>query len=273
MPGLAALSLDHFQAEALRLREESDLARDALAQQRGRMAELELAARELESFSSSVSHDLRAPLRVVDGFARLLKEDFGHGLDRVAHDHLNRILSAATRMNAMIDALLKLARVSSEPVEPARVDVSALARQLCDEFAAQYPEREVSVSIQPGMSAQGDRVLLGIALQNLIGNAWKYTAHTDAGRIEVDCRVDDGVTVYRVSDNGAGFDMRFADRLFRVFQRLHSASDFPGTGVGLATVARIVRRHHGRVWAQSEPGKGARFQFTVGETGSQREAR
>lgn len=265
MPGLAALSLDHFQAEASRLREQAEGARQALDAQRARIAELEVSARELRSFSSSVSHDLRAPLRVIDGFARLLKEDFGHTLDRVAHDHVNRILAAATRMNSMIDAMLRLARVSSEPVQTGPVDLSTLAREVNDEIALQYAERAVAVTIQPGMVANGDRVLLGVALQNLIGNAWKYTARTEGARIDVDAFERDGTTVYRVSDNGAGFDMRFADRLFRVFQRLHSATDFPGTGVGLATVARIVQRHHGRVWAESEPGRGARFLFTLGD--------
>lgn len=165
----------------------------------------------------------------------------------------------------MIDAMLRLARVSSEPVQTGPVDLSTLAREVNDEIALQYAERAVAVTIQPGMVANGDRVLLGVALQNLIGNAWKYTARTEGARIDVDAFERDGTTVYRVSDNGAGFDMRFADRLFRVFQRLHSATDFPGTGVGLATVARIVQRHHGRVWAESEPGRGARFLFTLGD--------
>lgn len=269
MPLLAALSLDRLPAEAAHLRAERARIDRLLDAQQSRIRDLELAARELESFSASVSHDLRAPLRVVDGFARLLKEDFGHTFDRVAHDHVNRIASAAARMNRMIDALLKLAQVSSEPIASDPVDLSALARQVVDELQGQDPDRSALFVIEPGLTARGDRVLLRILLENLLGNAWKYTSRCQRAEIAFGAQREPGCTVFTITDNGAGFDMRFADRLFRVFQRLHSAGEFPGTGVGLATAARIVRRHRGRIWADSTPGTGARFHFTLDEAGSQ----
>ncbi len=268
MPLLAALSLDRLPAEALHLRSERARIERLLDAQQSRIRDLEIAARELESFSASVSHDLRAPLRVVDGFARLLKDDFGHTFDRVAHDHVDRITSAAARMNRMIDALLKLARVSSEPIESEPVDLSALARQVVDELQAEDPQRSALVSIEPGLTTRGDRVLLRILLENLIGNAWKYTGRCARAEISFGARREAGSTVFTVSDNGAGFDARFADRLFQVFQRLHGADEFPGTGVGLATAARIVKRHRGRIWADSVPGEGARFHFTLDEAGA-----
>jgi signal transduction histidine kinase len=261
----AALSIDYFHAETERLREQAGSAHRLLSEQSARLSELEQASRELESFSYTVSHDLRAPLRVVDGFARILKDDFSASLDPTGHDHLNRILTAASRMNQMIDSLLSLARVSSQPIVPGPVDLSLLAQQIVDELRSQEPQRRVEVSIARSIVASGDRTLLRIVLENLLSNAWKYTGRTDPATIEFDCVRDGASTVYRVSDNGAGFDMRFADRLFGTFQRLHSANEFPGTGVGLATAARIVQRHRGRIWAESAPGEGARFHFTLNE--------
>ncbi len=262
----AALSIDYFHAETARLREQAGAAHRLVAEQSARLHELEQASRELESFSYTVSHDLRAPLRVVDGFARILKEDFSASLDRVAHDHLNRILTAASRMNQMIDSLLSLARVSSQPIVPGPVDLSRTAQQIVDELRSQDPGRDVEVRVAPSVVVSGDRTLLRIVLENLLGNAWKYTGRAEHAVIEFDCQRQGSAVVYRVIDNGAGFDMRFADRLFGAFQRLHSANDFPGTGVGLATVARIVQRHHGRVWAESSPGAGASFYFTLNES-------
>jgi signal transduction histidine kinase len=262
----AALSIDYFHAETARLREQAGAAHRLVAEQSARLHELEQASRELESFSYTVSHDLRAPLRVVDGFARILKEDFSASLDRIGHDHLNRILTAASRMNQMIDSLLSLARVSSQPIVPGPVDLSRMAQQIIDELRSQDPGRSVEILIAPSVVASGDRTLLRIVLENLLGNAWKYTGRAEQALIEFDCQRQGAVVVYRVLDNGAGFDMRFADRLFGAFQRLHSPNDFPGTGVGLATVARIVQRHHGRVWAESSPGAGASFYFTLNES-------
>jgi signal transduction histidine kinase len=221
------------------------------------------AAREQESFSYTVSHDLRAPLRVVDGFARILKEDYGGVLDKIGHDHLDRVLGAAARMNHMIDALLNLSQLSSRPLARQPVNLSQLAGFVVDDLRRSAPERSVDVHIEPGMTTQGDPTLLRMALENLLGNAWKYTARTAEPRIGFERTEHDGGFAYTVHDNGAGFDMRFADRLFGVFQRLHSASEFEGTGVGLASVRRIVQRHHGEIWAESEVGRGARFHFTL----------
>ena len=220
-------------------------------------------AADQESFIYSVSHDLRAPIRVVEGFARILKEDYGRFLDRIGNDHTDRILAAAARMNSMIDALLALSRLQSQPLKRQPVDLSQLAHYILEDLRREHPERGVDVAIEPGLVAQGDPTLMRIAMENLIGNAWKYSAQAALTRIELRREFAAGKTTYVVADNGAGFDMRFADRLFGVFQRLHSAKDFQGTGVGLASVRRIIRRHGGDIWAQSEVGKGARFYFTL----------
>ncbi|WKB54460.1 sensor histidine kinase [Eleftheria terrae] len=227
--------------------------------------ERQAVERELESFSYTVSHDLRAPIRVVEGFTKILKEDYGRALDRIGNDHLDRVLGAAARMNGMIDALLALSQLSAKPVQQQPVNLTQLATYIIDDLKRQAPERLVDVRIQPGMTVQGDPMLLRVALDNLLGNAWKYSSKRDKAVIEFSSEDDGGRTVFRVRDNGAGFDMRFSDRLFGVFQRLHGASDFQGTGVGLATVQRIVRRHGGQIWAESEVGQGASFFFTLGE--------
>jgi signal transduction histidine kinase len=221
-------------------------------------------AAEHASFSYTVSHDLRAPLRVVEGFTRIVKEDYGRLLDRVGNDHLERVLAAAARMQHMIDAMLALAQLSAQPLARQPVDLSQLAAFVVDELARQAPDRTVDVRIEPGLTTRGDPTLLRIVLENLLGNAWKYTGKTPQPSIGFDSRLQDGRRVYAVHDNGAGFDMRFADRLFGVFQRLHSANDYQGTGVGLASVRRIVRRHGGDVWAEGEVGRGASFFFTLG---------
>lgn len=215
------------------------------------------------AFSYTVSHDLRAPVRVVEGFTRILKEDYGRLLDRVGNDHLDRVLGAAARMNAMIDALLGLAQLSSQPLARQPVNLSQLAGYVIDDLRRQQPQRRADIHIQPGLQAYGDPTLLRLVLENLLGNAWKYTGQREHAEIVFATDVQSGREAFVVRDNGAGFDMRFADRLFSVFQRLHSANDFPGTGVGLASVRRIVRRHGGDVWAESEIGQGARFYFTL----------
>ncbi len=218
---------------------------------------------EHAAFVYTASHDLRAPIRVVDGFARILKEDYGAQLDRIGNDHLDRVLAAAARMNQMIDALLSLSRLSSQPLARQTVDLSQMASWVVDELQREAPEREVKVHIANGLCANGDPTLLRMLLDNLIGNAWKYCAKTAAAEIRFEQTARPGGLAFVVSDNGVGFDMRFAERLFGVFQRLHSASDFPGNGVGLASVRRIVRRHGGEVWADGEVGRGARFYFTL----------
>jgi signal transduction histidine kinase len=217
---------------------------------------------ERESFSYTVSHDLRAPIRVVEGFTKIVKEDYGSVLDRVGHDHLDRVLGAAARMNSMIDALLALSRLSTQPLVRQPVNLSQLAGFVGDDLRRLWPDREIAFEVMPGMHVLGDPTLLRVVLENLLGNAWKYSAGRKPARIAFERSAAEPAT-YTVRDNGAGFDMRFADRLFGVFQRLHSASDFPGTGVGLASVRRIVRRHGGEIWAESEPDKGAAFHFTL----------
>jgi light-regulated signal transduction histidine kinase (bacteriophytochrome) len=220
-------------------------------------------AAEHAAFSYTVSHDLRAPIRVVEGFGRILKEDYGASLDRVGRDHLDRVMAAAARMNQMIDALLSLSRLSTQPLARQPVNLSQMAGWVIDDLKRGSPDRDVAVTIAPGMVAQGDPTLLRMALENLLGNAWKYSAKVPHAVIRFEPFQSGGRAGYRVSDNGAGFDMRFADRLFGVFQRLHSSSDFQGTGVGLASVQRIVRRHGGDIWAEGEVGQGARFHFTL----------
>ena len=217
-----------------------------------------------EAFSYTVSHDLRAPIRVVEGFTKILKEDYGRLLDRVGNDHLDRVLGAAARMNSMIDALLALSQLSTRPLSRQPVNLSQLVGYIVDDLRRQSPERRVMVHIEPGLQTQGDATLLRVALENLLSNAWKYTARCREPRIWFEAAEHEGRPAFAVRDNGAGFDMRFADRLFGVFQRLHSASDFQGTGVGLASVRRIMRRHGGDVWAEGEVDRGARFVFWIG---------
>ncbi|HEX4584452.1 MAG TPA: ATP-binding protein [Burkholderiaceae bacterium] len=257
-----ALNADRGAALQARI---SQLEADNLA----RTQRHELAVRELDSFAYSVSHDLRAPLRVIDGFAQIVLEDYGERLDALGREHLKRILAAAGRMNSMIDTLLSMSRMTGRELQFERVDLSETARQLAEELKATAPARTVEIAVQPGLSIEGDRTLLRLVLQNLLGNAFKFSAKTRDARIEFGRRAD-GDHAFFVRDNGAGFDMRFADRLFGAFQRLHSQSEFAGTGVGLATVQRIVRRHRGRIWAESEPGKGATFFFTMWEPAASR---
>ena len=217
---------------------------------------------ERESFSYTVSHDLRAPIRVVEGFTKIVKEDYGSVLDRVGHDHLDRVLGAAARMNSMIDALLALSKLSSQPLTRQPVNLSQLATFVADDLRRLWPERQVTLEVMADMEVTGDPTLLRVVLENLLGNAWKYTGRCGNANIRFE-RVDGDTPTFTISDNGAGFDMRFADRLFGVFQRLHSASEFPGTGIGLASVRRIIRRHGGHIWAEAELEHGARFHFTL----------
>ena len=218
---------------------------------------------EGEAFSFTLSHDLRAPIRVVEGFTRIVKEDYGKQLDRVGNDHLDRVLGAATRMNLMIDALLTLARLSQQPLARQRVNLSQLAGFVADDLRRSAPERDAQIDIEPLLTAWGDPTLLRLVLENLLSNAWKYCSRCPQTRISLSLVQQGDRAAFVVRDNGAGFDMRSADRLFGLFQRLHSASDFPGHGVGLASVRRIVQRHGGAIWAEAEPGVGATFYFTL----------
>ncbi len=229
---------------------------------RTRTAELEFVNQELEAFSYSVSHDLRAPLRAVDGFAQALAEDYESALDANGQDYLLRIRNGAQRMGVLIDDLLQLSRVTRSEVCKVEVCLSDLAAEIVNQLAAADPERQVTVVIMPGMTAAGDVQMLLIALTNLFDNAWKYTSRTEHATVEFAQAQQQGNTVFYIRDNGTGFDMRYAGKLFSAFQRLHG-SEFPGTGIGLATVQRIVHRHGGRVWAEAEPGVGATFYFTL----------
>jgi signal transduction histidine kinase len=225
-------------------------------------AELGRTNKELEAFSYSVSHDLRAPLRAIDGFSKMLLDRLGAQLDEEGRHYLDRVRAGTTRMGALIDDLLELSRITRATLRDEPVDLSAMARAIVEELRRREPARAVTVEIAPGLTVRGDRRLLNVALENLLGNAWKFTgkradAHLWFGR-EGDA--------FFVRDDGAGFDMAYADKLFAPFQRLHRASEFEGTGIGLATVQRVVARHGGRIWAQGAEGEGATFSFTIGET-------
>lgn len=226
---------------------------------------LTAANAELKSFSYTVSHDLRAPLRAIDGFASVLEEDCGAQLDALARGYLQRIRKAVARMNGLIGALLQLSQANQAKLAQRPVDLALLALSVVDTLRAAHPGRQVDLEIQPNLDSQGDWALLAVMLQNLIGNAWKYSSKQPSARIEIGAVQQDEETVFFVRDNGAGFDPAYADKLFSPFQRLHSSEEFEGNGVGLATVARIVHRHGGRIWADGKPGEGATFWFTLGK--------
>ncbi|MGA8232622.1 MAG: ATP-binding protein [Candidatus Acidiferrales bacterium] len=239
-------------------------AHDELEQRvRDRTAELAAANKELEAFSYSVSHDLRAPLRSIDGFSLALIEDYGTKLDQDGKDYLRRVRGASQRMSQLIDDMLNLARVTRRSMQRETVDLSALAKSIADDLSKEEPNRQVEFSIAEGLTADADSGLMKIAMQNLIGNAWKYTSAHDYARIEFGRTNQNGSSAYFVKDDGAGFDSRYVERLFGAFQRLHAATEFPGTGIGLATVQRIIHRHGGQVWAEGAVERGATFYFTL----------
>jgi light-regulated signal transduction histidine kinase (bacteriophytochrome) len=254
--------LDRAEEQARALRA-SELRLEARVAQRTQ--ELTVANRELESFSYSVSHDLRAPLRAVDGFSQALLEDEGERLSEDGRELAGRLRAAATRMGQLIDDLLNLSRFTRAELRHEPVDLSALAREVVEDLRRREPTREVEVSIAPDLKASGDARLLRVALENLLGNAWKFTSHRSGARISFSAEARDGQTRYCVRDNGAGFDMAYAGKLFSPFQRLHKPSEFPGTGIGLATVQRIIQRHGGHVHAEATVGGGASFCFTLEE--------
>lgn len=235
------------------------------ARVRARTAELEAANSELEAFSYSVSHDLRAPLRAIDGFARILAEEAGERLETHEREHLARIRSAAERMAVLIDAMIDLASVTRQPLQRETVDLSKLAEAVIRELHAESPEREVAVEITRDLVVNADPALMHVLLDNLLRNAWKFTSRTPDARIRFGARREGGRIVFQVEDNGAGFDMHYANKLFKPFQRLHAQHEFPGTGIGLATIHRIVGRHDGRIWVDAQPGAGARFSFVLGQ--------
>ena len=228
-----------------------------------RTAELERANRELETFAYSVSHDLRAPLRAVDGFSKLALDQYGERLDEQGRHYLERARAGAVRMGNLIDEILQLSRLSRWRFERTPVDLSAIAREIVAELNDADPGRVVAVEIQDGVRADADLELVRNVLQNLLANAYKFTSKTETARVRFGATEQDGVQVYFVADNGAGFDMAHARRLFGLFQRLHSDSEFPGDGIGLATVARAIRRHDGEIWAQGAVDRGATFSFSL----------
>jgi PAS domain S-box-containing protein len=228
-----------------------------------RTAQLEAANKELEAFAYSVSHDLRAPLRSIDGFSQALLEDYAGNLDAEGQRFLQRVRAASQRMAQLIDDLLALSRITRGEMIYQTINLSAIAGKAVEELRQSDPERQVEFVIAEELAVYGDARLLQVAVENLLGNAWKFTGNHAQARIEVGAMEQDGQTVYFVRDDGAGFDMAYADKLFGAFQRLHGMNEFPGTGIGLATVQRVIHRHGGQIWAEGGVEKGATFYFTI----------
>lgn len=258
---LAETSTVILVVEALRRTRDAELDQRV----RERTAALEAANRELEAFTYSVSHDLRAPVRSITGFSKALLEDYTDKLDTEGQQYLRYAYEAGVHMSRLIDDLIELSRASSGELRHQTVNLSALATYVLNELRRRDPEREVDVTVEPGLIAEGDEGLLRIALENLLDNAWKFTKHRPHARIEVGAnrQNQNGSQQFFIRDNGAGFSMAEANRLFGAFQRLHSETDFPGTGIGLATVRRILTRHGGQVWAEGKPNEGATFYFSL----------
>jgi PAS domain S-box-containing protein len=232
-----------------------------------RTKQLENSNRELEAFSYSVSHDLRTPLRAIDGFSQILLDDYADKLDEKGQEYLQRSRAAAGNMGHLIDDILRLSRITRADMKMDTVNLTELVESIAQEYAEREPQRHVECKIQPGLCAMADPDLLKIAMENLISNAWKFTSQIENACIEFGSTVKNNREVFFIKDNGAGFDQAYSDKLFTVFSRLHKTIDFPGTGVGLATVKRVVNRHGGEVWAQGEVGKGATIYFTLKDNG------
>jgi signal transduction histidine kinase len=252
----------HLEMARVR-RQAADAARELAETRAALLADVQQKNKELESFSYSVSHDLRTPLRSIAGFAQILLDDYAPQLDADGLRHLERIRTATIHMGALIDGLLALSQVGRAELQLGRVDLSGAACAVVAELRRRDPERAAAIEIEPHLEAQADQRLARVVLDNLLGNAWKFTAKTQAPRIEVGAETREGERVFFVRDNGAGFDMRYVESLFAPFRRLHRQSEFPGTGIGLATVQRVVQRHGGRIWAESREGHGASFFFTL----------
>jgi signal transduction histidine kinase len=261
------LLVETFNEMLARIQEQNNQlqkARDELEQRViERTVELEAANKELEAFSYSVSHDLRAPLRSIDGFSQSLLEDYADKLDGQGQDDLQRVRSASQRMGQLIDDMLELSRVTRSEIQRQAIDLSSLARTVAAELQNSEPQREVEFIVAEGVTVKCDPRLLRLVLENLLGNAWKFTAKHRRARIEFGVTQSNGKPAYFVRDDGAGFDMAYAGKLFGAFQRLHAMTEFKGTGIGLATVQRIIRRHGGHVWAEGKLEQGATFYFTL----------
>jgi light-regulated signal transduction histidine kinase (bacteriophytochrome) len=227
------------------------------------VSELSYANNELESFSYSAAHDLKTPLRAIKGFSQILIEDYGKNLNEQANDCLVRIVNSSCRMTILIDDMLSLSKISLKEMVLQNVDISAIAESIVAELKATSPERNVEVHINKDMKAMADSGLIRIVMANLIGNAWKYTSKKENAKISIESKFTKSETIFIIKDNGSGFDMKFAENLFTPFKRLHSATEFQGTGIGLSIVERVIRRHQGRVWAESEINNGASFYFTL----------
>jgi light-regulated signal transduction histidine kinase (bacteriophytochrome) len=228
-----------------------------------RTAQLQTANKELEAFSYSISHDLRAPLRSIDGFSQALLEDCADQLNSEGQSYLHRVRAAAQRMAELIDDMLKLSQITRADLKREPVDLKQLSETVAGELFRSHPERKVNFVVQDNLMTTGDPYLLRIALENLLGNAWKFTGKQQQARIEIGMMPESSPCVFFVRDDGPGFDMTYADKLFGAFQRLHNVTDFEGTGIGLATVQRIIHRHGGRVWAEAQLGQGATFYFSL----------
>ncbi len=228
-----------------------------------RTKELALANRELEAFSYSVSHDLKAPLRTIEGFSLALEEDYGDQLDETALHYLSRVRAGSDKMSQLISNLLQLSRVTRLELNKQAVDMSSLASKILHDLQKDDKDRDIQIHIQKNLTATGDPMLIEILLDNVIANAWKYSHKVPLALIEIGSHAHLGNTIYYIKDNGAGFDMKYANQLFKPFNRLHSAEEFDGTGIGLATVARIIERHHGKIWVNSERNSGTTFYFTL----------
>ncbi len=226
--------------------------------------ELAITNKELEAFSYSVSHDLRSPLRIINGFAEILREDYSASLDESGQEYIDRIGISAKHMETLIQDLLNLSKISRYELVEIDIDISKIATSILSELEHSNPERKVIWHIQDNLSAKGDYRLISIALSNLLGNAWKYTGKKEKAEIVVGAKKQDDHTIFYVRDNGDGFNMKYADNIFKPFRRLHAEGEFAGTGIGLATVERIIARHSGSIWCESEIGKGATFYFTLG---------